>query len=260
MQGFETTGLPRPRVNQRRFRALRARLTPVSVVFGALCAVSALLGASTADAQIAKVTDASGRRFWVNAEPVVTTKITPRPRSAVYMPSELSLTGRTERPAVSIDRDGIERMVHEAADRHNVDPALVRAVIETESNWNPSAVSRKGAVGLMQLMPTTAQRFGVRDFYTPQQNVEAGVTYLKTLLERYDGNLDLALAAYNAGEGAVDRAHGIPRFRETRDYVQKVQNAYYRPGSGRLSSGFTLRPRSIRKNEDPSGRIIFTND
>lgn len=212
------------------------------------------------NAQIAKVTDQSGRRFWVNAEPVITTKITPKPRNAVYMPSELSLTGRTERPAVTIDRDGIERMVHEAADRHNVDPALVRAVIETESNWNPSAVSRKGAVGLMQLMPTTAQRFGVRDFYTPQQNVEAGVTYLKTLLERYDGNLDLALAAYNAGEGAVDRAHGIPRFRETRDYVQKVQNAYYRPGSGRLSSGFTLRPRSIRKNEDPSGRIIFTND
>jgi hypothetical protein len=260
MREFAKLSLPRPTVIQRRFRAFCARLTPVSVVFGAFCAVCGLLGANAANGQIAKVTDDSGRRFWVNAEPIVTTRITPRPRSAAYMPSELSLTGRTERPAVTIDRDGIERMVHEAADRHNVDPALVRAVIETESNWNPSAVSRKGAIGLMQLMPNTAQRFGVRDFYTPQQNVEAGVTYLKTLLERYDGNLDLALAAYNAGEGAVDRAHGIPRFRETRDYVQKVQNAYYRPGSGRLSSGFTLRPRSIRKNEDPSGRIIFTND
>ena len=255
--------LPRPTITRRRllstcgncFAFMGLAMGYAGVGFGVLA-----LSAQRAAAQIATVTDDSGRRFWVNAEPVVTTKIAPRPRSTVYMPSELSLTGRTERPAVNIDRDGIERMVHEAANRHNVDPALVRAVIETESNWNPSAVSRKGAIGLMQLMPTTAQRFGVSDFYTPQQNVEAGVKYLKTLLERYDGNLDLALAAYNAGEGAVDWAHGIPRFRETRDYVQKVQNAYYRPGSGRLSSGFALRPRSIRKNEDPSGRIIFTND
>ncbi len=244
-------------VTRRLLRAHCVRFAAGFVAFGAL----GLLGASATKAQIAKVTDESGRNFWVNAEPVVTTKATSaRTRNAIFMPSEMSFTGRNDRPAMSIDRDGVERIVREAADRHTVDPALVRAVIETESNWNPSAVSRKGAVGLMQLMPTTAQRFGASDFYTPQQNVEAGVTYLKTLLERYNGNLDLALAAYNAGEGAVDRAHGIPRFRETRDYVQKVQNAYYRPGSGRLSSGFTLRPRAIRKNEDPSGRIIFTND
>lgn len=244
-------------VTRRLLRAHCVRFAAGFVAFGAL----GLLGASATKAQIAKVTDESGRNFWVNAEPVVTTKATSaRTRNAIFMPSVMSFTGRNDRPAMSIDRDGVERIVREAADRHNVDPALVRAVIETESNWNPSAVSRKGAVGLMQLMPTTAQRFGASDFYTPQQNVEAGVTYLKTLLERYNGNLDLALAAYNAGEGAVDRAHGIPRFRETRDYVQKVQNAYYRPGSGRLSSGFTLRPRAIRKNEDPSGRIIFTND
>jgi soluble lytic murein transglycosylase-like protein len=252
--------LPRPTVSERGFRAVRSRLSAHLRAGCVVLAAFGLIGASTASAQIAKVTDDSGRRFWVNAEPVVTTKLAPRPRNAIYMTSEVSFSGRNDRPAVSIDRDGVERIVREAADRHNVDPALVRAVIETESNWNPSAVSRKGAVGLMQLMPTTAQRFGVSDFYTPQQNVEAGVKYLKTLLERYDGNLDLALAAYNAGEGAVDRAHGIPRFRETRDYVQKVQNAYYRPGSGRLSSGFTVRARSIRKNEDPSGRIVFTND
>jgi soluble lytic murein transglycosylase-like protein len=229
--------------------------------FAAVGFVVMALTAQPATAQIAKVTDDSGRRFFVNAEPVVQTKLTPaRSRNAIYMPSEQSFTGRNDRPAVSIDRDGVERIVREAADRHNVDPALVRAVIETESGWNPSAVSRKGAIGLMQLMPTTAQRFGVSDYYTPQQNVEAGVKYLKTLLERYDGNLDLALAAYNAGEGAVDRAHGIPRYRETRDYVQKVQNAYFRPGSGRLSSGFNFSPRSIRKNADPTGRVVFTND
>ena len=248
--------LPRPTVMYRRHRANCARFGVICVVIGAFWFASA----SAANAQIAKVTDDNGRHFWVNAEPVVTIKTASgRQRNAIYMPAEVSFTGYTNRPAVTIDRDGIERIVHEAADRHNVDPALVRAVIETESNWNPSAVSRKGAVGLMQLMPTTAQRFGASDFYTPQQNVEAGVTYLKTLLERYDGNLDLALAAYNAGEGAVDKAHGIPRFRETRDYVQKVQNAYYRPGSGRLAA-YVFNPRAIRKNTDPSGRIIFTND
>ena len=91
-----------------------------------------------------------------------------------------------------------------------MDPALVRAVIETESNWNPIALSNKGAGGLMQLIPTTARRFGVNDVFNPQQNIDGGVHYLKTLLERYNGNLDMALAAYNAGEGAVDRAMVFP--------------------------------------------------
>jgi soluble lytic murein transglycosylase-like protein len=210
-------------------------------------------------AQIARVVDDAGRRFFINAEPPVQSKLTAaRLRGAIYMPAEASFTGRG-RPALSIDRDGAEKLVRESAERYRVDPALVRAVIETESNWNSAAVSRKGAVGLMQLIPTTAQRFGVNDAYSPQQNVEAGVRYLKILLERYNGNLDLALAAYNAGEGAVDRAHGIPAFRETRSYVQKVQNAYFRPGSGRLE-GLWINPRAIHKNVDLSGRIIFTNE
>jgi soluble lytic murein transglycosylase-like protein len=215
--------------------------------------------AKPASAQIARVADDSGRQFFVNAEPPAQIKLTSaKSRTAIYMPAEASFTGRG-RPAVSIDRDGAEKLVQEAAGRHQVDPALVRAVIETESGWNPAARSNKGAVGLMQLIPTTAQRFGVNDAYSPQQNVDAGVRYLKVLLERYDGNLDLALAAYNAGEGAVDRAHGIPAFRETRDYVQKVQNAYFRPGSGRLD-GLWINPRAIHKSVEPTGRVIFTNE
>jgi soluble lytic murein transglycosylase-like protein len=216
--------------------------------------------AKPANAQIAKVMDNSGRQFFVNAEPPDKLKLAPAPRRnpTIYMPAEASFTGNG-RPAVSIDRDGVEKLVQEAAGRHQVDPALVRAVIETESNFNPQAKSRKGAMGLMQLIPTTAQRFGVSDAYSPQQNVDAGVRYLKTLLERYDGNLDLALAAYNAGEGAVDRAHGVPAFRETRDYVQKVQNAYFRPGSGR-QDGLWTNPRAIHKSVEPTGRVIFTNE
>lgn len=208
-------------------------------------------------AQIASTTDASGRRFFVNADPPA--RLAPaKPRTTIYMPGELTFMGEN-RPAVSIDRDGVEKLVREAAERHQVDPALVRAVIETESNWNPGAVSRKGALGLMQLIPTTAQRFGVNDVFSPKQNVEAGVSYLKTLLERYNGNLDLALAAYNAGEGAVDRAHGVPSYRETKNYVQRVQEAYFRPGSGRLESAYT-RTNQIHRVVEASGRIIFTNE
>jgi soluble lytic murein transglycosylase-like protein len=237
------------------------------IAIPACLSVAALVFCSyPASAQIAKIVDDnSGRQFFINSEPPASTKFSSRfstsslkPHATVYLPAESSFRGPS-RPALSIDRDGAERLVREAAERHHVDPALVRAVIETESGWNATAKSPKGALGLMQLIPTTAVRFGVNDAFSPQQNVDAGVRYLKTLLERYNGNLDLALAAYNAGEGAVDRAHGIPAFRETRDYVQKVQNAYFRPGSGRME-GVWSNPRAIRKNADPSGRIIFTND
>jgi len=227
-----------------------------------LLLASLLFCVVSANAQIARITDLEGRQMFVNDDTRKPVRSSPfsatKPRATIYLPAESSLSG-LGRPAMSIDRDGAEKLVREAADRHNVDPALVRAVILTESHWNPGAVSNRGAVGLMQLIPTTAERFGARDLFNPRQNVDAGVHYLKTLLERYNGNLDLALAAYNAGEAAVARAHGIPAFRETRDYVQKVQNAYFRPGSGRLSDGW-YNPHPIHKQVDTDGRVIFTND
>jgi len=258
-----------------------ARFFGISAALAVAATCATLLFAQGTPAQIAKVPNDDGRTLFVNAELPPVLKLTPR-RSLqpvavsarlsaapsaklssfghdIYLPSETSILTGKNRPAMSLDRDGVEKLVREAAERHRVDPALIRAVIETESNWNPSAISRKGAVGLMQLIPTTAHRFGVNDMYSPQQNVDAGVRYLKTLLERYNGNMELALAAYNAGEGAVDRAHGVPSFRETRDYVQRVQSAYYRPGSGRLD-GALISARAIRKETDPNGRRIFTND
>ncbi|HEY2460169.1 MAG TPA: lytic transglycosylase domain-containing protein [Candidatus Acidoferrum sp.] len=220
-----------------------------------ICAIALAFCALPSHAQITKVVDNSGRQFFVNAEPSIQIKLASR---SIFLPSQTSFAG-ANRPAVNIDRDGAEKLVSEAAERHRVDPRLVRAVIQTESGWNPGAISRKGAVGLMQLIPTTAQRFGVNDVLNPQQNVDAGVRYLKVLLERYNGNLDLALAAYNAGEGAVDRAHGVPAYRETRDYVHKVQNAYNGSGAGRASDAW-FNPRAIHKNVEPTGRIVFTNE
>jgi hypothetical protein len=231
---------------------LRGTLVPCAIFCASFFAQSA-------NGQIAKVMDDDGRRFFVNAEPLRTPKLNGlKSRTNIYLPAESSFTGRN-RPAVDMGRDGVEKIVREASDRHRVDPALVRAVIETESNWNPKAWSHKGAGGLMQLIPTTAQRYGAYDVFNPQQNVDAGVKHLKWLLERYNGNLDLALAAYNAGEGAVDRAHGVPAYRETRDYVQKVQNAYFRPGSGRLADAY-VNAHAIHRDVTADGRIIFTNE
>lgn len=115
-----------------------------------------------------------------------------------------------------------DHLVREAAERHQVDVALVKAVIRAESDFVPDAVSPKGALGLMQLMPGTARLRGVARVFDPRQNIDGGVRHLRYLLDRYNGNLRLALAAYNAGEGAVDRAGGIPPFPETWDYVARV--------------------------------------
>jgi soluble lytic murein transglycosylase-like protein len=121
----------------------------------------------------------------------------------------------------------IDSAIEQAAARHNVDPNLVRAVVKVESNFNPNAVSRKGAMGLMQLMPATARQLKVRNPFDPEQNVDAGVRHLKQLLESYGGDVKLTLAAYNAGAGAVARSSGVPHFAETQNYVRRITNLYY---------------------------------
>ena len=120
-------------------------------------------------------------------------------------------------------RDRYAPIIAAAAARYGVDPDLVHAVVRAESAYKPRARSHAGACGLMQLMPATAQRFGVRDIWDPAQNVRGGVAYLRFLLDRFDGDIRLVLAAYNAGEGAVAKyGNRIPPYRETRTYVRRV--------------------------------------
>jgi soluble lytic murein transglycosylase-like protein len=125
-----------------------------------------------------------------------------------------------QEPAVAVT--DWETLAKDTAQRHRVDAGLVRAVIDVESGFRPRAVSPKGAMGLMQLMPTTAAELGVTDPFDPEQNVDGGVRYLRALLTRYGGDQRLALAAYNAGAAAVERHGGIPPYSETRAYVKKV--------------------------------------
>ena len=117
-------------------------------------------------------------------------------------------------------------IILEACNRHNVSPTLVKAVIMAESSYNPRAVSKKGAKGLMQLMPGTAHAMGVKDIFDPEQNINGGVKYLKKLLVRYDGDVHLALAAYNAGSKKVRKYRGIPPFKATRHYIKKIYRYY----------------------------------
>ncbi len=122
-----------------------------------------------------------------------------------------------------------EGHIRAAAKEHRIDPALVAAVIQAESNYQPRAISRKGARGLMQLMPATARRLGVRSAFDPRENIRGGTAYLSELADRFgDTSVDLILAAYNAGERAVESHGGIPPYRETQDYVRKVRSIWER--------------------------------
>lgn len=154
-----------------------------------------------------------------------------------------------------LSSEQLDAIVEEAAAKHGVDSNLVRALIKVESNFNPRAVSRKGAMGLMQLMPSTARSLQVTNPFDARQNVDGGVRHLKKLLQDFDGDVTKSVAAYNAGAGAVTRNGGVPPYAETQAYVRRIHQLY--------TGGEPIKPASsapIRVYRDKYGVLTFTND
>jgi soluble lytic murein transglycosylase-like protein len=266
--------------------ALMASLTAISFL-------STVFSNSTAQAQgaITSTTDESGRTIYVNGDtpssasrsqaasstrsPLMYWSVTehrykPVPTSGAVMRAARSaasevntyLDGRAQTHQTlnrAFTQQDIDAAIDAAAARHNVDPSLVRSVVKVESNFNPNAVSRKGAMGLMQLMPSTARSLNVSNPFDPAQNVDAGVRHLRKLLDSYGGNVPLSLAAYNAGSGAVARSAGIPHYRETQDYVRRITNLYNGGSApGRFGIGVASHE-PVRVQRDARGVLNISN-
>ena len=186
--------------------------------------------AKASHARIVKYTDSNGTTHYTN---------TPETRAPTTVRSD--------------HRTIYDRIIISKSNKYGLEPSLIKAVITAESNWDPQAVSKKGAVGLMQLMPSTAREMKL-DPFSPEENIEGGTRYLRYLLDRFDGNLEIALAAYNAGPSTVERSGGIPSIAETRKYVRKVlanSKDVVRVGSSRIHKLF-LKDGSILYTNTPS--------
>ena len=193
-------------------------------------------------------TDESGVRVFTNMAPTHTVE-------------DLVVTGsvpihalpNAQQKSISIDA-----IIEKYATHYQLDPSLIRSIIETESNFNPKAVSPKGARGLMQLMPATAERLGVENSFDPEQNIQGGVKHFRSLLDTFDNNLVLSLAAYNAGENLVQRLGRVPEIKETRDYVKLVTQRY-----GKTDLDIQAREEKMRRQTyryiDDSGILHLTN-
>ena len=220
-----------------------------------LCVLAVLLCVASAASGAVRIGIKGGKRVIYNDG------VGPSSREALGK-SDSWLAARIATPSLY---DGL---IAEAARQNSLDPRLVKSVVLIESAFNPAAVSRKGAQGLMQLMPETAVRYGVRDTFDPTENLGAGARHLAYLLGLYGGDLPRALAAYNAGEAAVSRYGGVPPFDETRVYVSKGLAAYY--GKSSLGGGFglpagqtwgSLKGRPVRITRDPrTNRPLITTD
>jgi hypothetical protein len=231
-------------------------------------------GSSTSDSRNSRGASSPARSplvYWSSTEhrfkPVPTSGAVMRAARTAASEVNTYLDGKTQSHQTAsraFTQQDIDAAIDAAAARHHVDPSLVRSVVKVESNFNPNAVSRKGAMGLMQLMPATARSLNVANPFDPEQNVDAGVRHLRKLLDSYGGNVPLSLAAYNAGSGAVARSAGVPHFRETQDYVRRITSLYK---GGDESDSYVIgnvahnpfRQEPVRVQRDSRGVLYISN-
>ncbi len=184
----------------------------------------------------------------------------PNGRKVILNEDSGQRTRRLSAKLVPLPDADLEPLIAQHSSTQNLDPKLVRALIQTESGYNPRALSNKGAMGLMQLMPATASLLNVRNPYDPDDNIRGGTRYLRQMIDRFAGRIELALSAYNAGPGAVDRHRGIPPYAETRDYVRRVLALYQGgevsvPAVSWTPAGNRRKPYLVR---GPNNRLLLT--
>ena len=196
-------------------------------------------------------TDKNGNVVFTNTVPVdkkQTVKPVPRMHAG---PAQYAFRG--------LPKTIFDPYIDQVARDNGVDPSLVKAVALVESGFNPKAVSNKGARGLMQLLPSTAKRYGVSDLHDPYQNLRAGAAHLRDLLDEFDGNVTLALAAYNAGSGAVHRYGGVPAYQETQQYVKKIEGKLGRNTQTAMAKPLKGSTTKILMSMGPDGSITLSN-
>ena len=225
------------------------------------------LATSTHAGQIYMYKDSNGSTLLTNRKSadrsLTKVKVTYYPESNIHSYRNWGNSEASVLPSYSRNKNAFDHIIQQAAQQHGVSEGLIKAVMHTESGFNVNARSPVGAQGLMQLMPATARRFNVSNAYDPQENIMAGAKYLAWLLKRFNGNTRLAIAAYNAGEGNVDKYGDVPPFRETRDYVKRVTSRYqnlYASGIGASANNNAITANNNSNTQSQNTQVIAQSD